>query len=120
MTRHLRNPFYAVVLILSVLLAGFLAFKNVQSGFMPKMDKGGFIVDYRALPGLNGAKTRKIWGSLLPRRGYRILAQGFNPGNRPPGRRALKGRQVIVTSNRLEKRIYIGPAIVQLCAGAHC
>ena len=30
-------------------------------------------------------------GVLLPRRGYRILAQGFNPGNRPPGRRALKG-----------------------------
>ena len=58
-------------------------------------------------------------GYLLPRRGYGILAQGFNPGNRPPGRRALKGRQVIVISNRLEKHISIGPAIVQLCAGAH-
>jgi hypothetical protein len=22
------------------------------------------------------------------------IAQGFNPGNRPPGRRALKGRQI--------------------------
>ena len=52
--------------------------------------------------------------------GLKNLAYGFNPGNRPPGRRALKGRQVIVTSNRLEKRIYMGPAIVQLCAGAHC
>jgi hypothetical protein len=41
-----------------------------------------------------GAKMRRIWGALLPRRGYRILAQGFNPGNRPPGRRALKGRQI--------------------------
>jgi hypothetical protein len=36
-------------------------------------------------PVLNGAKTRRIWGDLLPRRGYKILAQGFNPGNRPPG-----------------------------------
>ena len=70
-------------------------------------------------PGLNGAKISKIWGSLLPRRGYRILAQGFNPGNRPPGRRALKGRQVIVISNRREKHISIRPAIVQLCAGAY-
>jgi hypothetical protein len=41
-----------------------------------------------------GAKMRRIWGALLPRRGYRILAQGFNPGNRPLGRRALKGRQI--------------------------
>ena len=57
--------------------------------------------------GLNGAKMSKIWGSLLPRRGYRILAQGFNPGNRPAGRRALKGRQVIVISNRREKHISI-------------
>ena len=55
----------------------------------------------------------------VPRRGYRILAQGFNPGNRPPGRRALKGRQIIVISNRREKHIFIGPAIVQLCADAH-
>jgi Cu/Ag efflux pump CusA len=46
----LRNPLCVVVLILSVLLAGFLAFKNVQSGFTPKMDEGGFIVDYRAPP----------------------------------------------------------------------
>ena len=56
---------------------------------------------------------------LFLRRGHRILAQGFNPGNRPPGRRVLKGRQIIVISNRLEKYILIGPAIVQLCAGAH-
>jgi len=39
---------------------------------------------------------------------------------RSAGLEMLKGRQVIVTSNRLEKRIYMGPAIVQLCAGAHC
>jgi hypothetical protein len=67
---------------------------------------------------MNGAKISKIWGNLLPRRGYRILARGFNPGNRPPGRRALKGHQVIVISNRREKHISIRPAIVQLCTGA--
>jgi hypothetical protein len=56
---------------------------------------------------------------IIAPEGLQNLAQGFNPGNRPPGRRALKGRQVIVISNRREKHISIGPAIVQLCAGAH-
>jgi hypothetical protein len=28
----------------------------------------------RRAPGMNGAKISKIWGSLLPRRGYSILA----------------------------------------------
>jgi hypothetical protein len=46
----------------------------------------------------------KIWGSLLPRRGYRILAQGFNPGNRPPGRRAL-------TRNMVELRVTLAVEI---------
>jgi len=69
-----------------------------------------YLSAYRVNPGLNGAKLSEIWGSLLP---------GGATGNRPPGRRALKGRQVIVISNRLEKHIFIGPAIVQLCAGAH-
>jgi len=73
----------------------------------------------RIAHGLNGAKISKILGSLLPGRGYRILAQGFNPGNRPPGRRALKGGQVIVISNRLEKHISIGPRHRSICAGAH-
>jgi hypothetical protein len=34
-------------------------------------------------PALNGAKISKIWGSLLPRRGYSILAQGFKPWEPP-------------------------------------
>jgi hypothetical protein len=38
--------------------------------------------------------------------------------NRPPWRRALK-RQTRRIRNRRQKYIYIGPAIAQLCAGAH-
>jgi hypothetical protein len=40
----------------------------------------------------------------VPRRGYRILAQGFNPGNRPPGRRAL-------TRNMVELRVTLAVEI---------
>ena len=46
-------------------------------------------------------------------------ALGFNPGNRPPGRRALQGRQVRFIRNRREAPIYSGPAIAQICADAH-
>jgi hypothetical protein len=58
-------------------------------------------------------------GWFIAPEGLQDLAQGFNPGNRPTRRRALKGRQVIVISNRREKHISIGPAIVQLCASAY-
>jgi hypothetical protein len=62
--------------------------------------------------GSRSCGMRRIWGDLLPRRGYRILAQGFNPGNRPPGRRALKGRH-----KNSEEHIYIELAIAQRGAG---
>ena len=63
-----------------------------------------YLSAYRVNPGLNGAKLSEIWDSLLPRRGYRILAQGFNPGNRPPGRRAL-------TRNMVELRVTLAVEI---------
>ena len=67
---------------------------------------GCFLFARRAL----GTRTRKS-----PNSRPRVSTLG----NRPPGRRALKGRQVIVISNRREKHISIGSAIVKLCAGAH-
>src|ERR1700722_5621987 len=33
-----------------------------------------------------------------PRASHSVSAYGFNPGNRPPGRRALKGRQIECTN----------------------
>jgi multidrug efflux pump subunit AcrB len=56
----LRNPLLVVVVILPLALVGFLAFKNVQSGFMPTMDEGGFIIDYRAPPGTSLAETDRL------------------------------------------------------------
>jgi len=51
--------------------------------------------------------------------GLEDSAQGFNPGNRPPGRRALKGRQIRRRRNGREEHIYLGAAIAPFCAGAH-
>ena len=42
--------FVAIIAIVMALL-GYLAWLNVPSGFMPKMDEGGFVLDYKAQPG---------------------------------------------------------------------
>ena len=60
MTGLLGTPLLVVLIILPLVLVGFLAFKNVQSGFMPTMDEGGFIIDYRAPPGTSLAETDRL------------------------------------------------------------
>lgn len=42
---------FALVLALLLALAGSLAWRAIPSGFMPQMDEGGFILDYKAQPG---------------------------------------------------------------------
>jgi CzcA family heavy metal efflux pump len=68
MQRLLREPRLVVVFLLPLVLLGFLAFKNVASGFMPVMDEGGFILDYISRPGTSLAETdrllRKVEGIL--------------------------------------------------------
>ena len=60
MSGLLRTPILVVLVILPLVLVGFLAFKNVQSGFMPVMDEGGFIIDYRAPPGTSLTETDRL------------------------------------------------------------
>lgn len=60
-TRIQARPLLFVVAV-SLFLAGFgaLAFLRVPSGFMPKMDEGGFILDYKAKPGAALSDTDAI------------------------------------------------------------
>ena len=45
----------------AVLIAvGYLSWSHVQSGFMPKMDEGGFILDYKAKPGAALTDTDRL------------------------------------------------------------
>ena len=60
MIRLLRSPALVLLVILPLVLVGLLAFKNVQSGFMPRMDEGGFIIDYRAPPGTSLTETDRL------------------------------------------------------------
>ncbi len=60
MQRVLARPVLVLLFVLPLVGAGFLAFHQVGSGFMPAMDEGGFIFDYRAAPGTSLSETNRL------------------------------------------------------------
>jgi multidrug efflux pump subunit AcrB len=60
----LNRPALIFVGILPLLAIGWIAFKNVGSGFMPAMDEGGFILDYRSAPGTALSETDRLLGQV--------------------------------------------------------
>ncbi len=52
-----RRPVLVLVLIAPLLGLGWVAYHHVGSGFMPAMDEGGFILDYRAPAGTSLNET---------------------------------------------------------------
>lgn len=59
--RALARPArFAALACVALAFAGTLAWYNVPSGFMPKMDEGGFILDYKAQPGAALSDTDKL------------------------------------------------------------
>ncbi len=64
MTRLLARPILVLLFLVPLLLLGYLAYKNVASGFMPVMDEGGFILDYVAPPGTSLAETDRLLRQL--------------------------------------------------------
>ncbi len=60
-TRALKRPgLFAGVAAALMLLIGFVSWSHVHSGFMPKMDEGGFILDYKAKPGAALSDTDRL------------------------------------------------------------
>ena len=55
-----RPALFAVVLAVGMALIGYAAWCNVPSGFMPAMDEGGFILDYKAQPGAALTDTDRL------------------------------------------------------------
>lgn len=61
MRRVLKAPGrFALIVGLIVIVVGGLAYTRLGSGFMPRMDEGGFILDYRAAPGTSLAETDRL------------------------------------------------------------
>ncbi|MDE2449411.1 MAG: efflux RND transporter permease subunit [Gammaproteobacteria bacterium] len=61
--RVLRKLFDRPLLLLPGLLVlgivGYIGYQNVGSGFLPKMDEGGFVLDYLAAPGTSLQETNR-------------------------------------------------------------
>ncbi len=60
MHRVLRAPWLVLVALVPLVLIGGFAYTRVGSGFMPKMDEGGFILDYRADAGTSLSETDRL------------------------------------------------------------
>ncbi len=59
--RHLlARPWLILVFIIPLLLAGWLGYSRIGSGFMPSMDEGGFVLDYVAAPGTSLTETNRL------------------------------------------------------------
>ncbi|MBS0220911.1 MAG: efflux RND transporter permease subunit [Proteobacteria bacterium] len=58
--RLLRHPAIALLGVVPLLVAGWLAFNAVGTGFMPTMDEGGFILDYYSAPGTALSETDRL------------------------------------------------------------
>lgn len=55
-----RRPRLLIVPVAVLLVVGAVAYLRVGSGFMPRMDEGGFIFDYRAAPGTSLSETDRL------------------------------------------------------------
>ncbi len=60
LTAGLRRRWLPLLFVLPLAIAGYLAFTNVGSGFMPVMHEGGRILDYRTELGTSLAETDRV------------------------------------------------------------
>ncbi|MHB8173596.1 MAG: efflux RND transporter permease subunit, partial [Nitrospirota bacterium] len=60
MTRLLGRPVLLLLPVVPLIFAGWMGYKHLGSGFMPKMDEGGFILDYYAAPGTSLSETNRL------------------------------------------------------------
>jgi CzcA family heavy metal efflux pump len=58
--RWLKRPLLVLLLVLPLMVLGGVAYTQVGTGFMPKMDEGGFILDYLSKPGTSLEETDRL------------------------------------------------------------
>ncbi len=56
----LPHPWLVLSIIIPFLALGWLGFNQVGTGFLPRIDEGGFILDYRAKAGTSLAETDRL------------------------------------------------------------
>src|SRR2546430_12930759 len=60
MRRVLVRPWLVLIAVILLLGAGWISYQHVDSGFMPSMDEGGFVLDYRSEPGTSLTETDRL------------------------------------------------------------
>lgn len=56
----LPRPWLILIVLAPLVAAGWLAYRSVGTGFMPKMDEGGFVLDYNAPAGTSLTETDRL------------------------------------------------------------
>ncbi|MHB8621989.1 MAG: efflux RND transporter permease subunit [Sulfuricaulis sp.] len=56
----LARPLWLLAGVVPLIVVGFIAYRQVGSGFMPVMDEGGFVLDYKAAPGTSLTETDRL------------------------------------------------------------
>jgi len=59
LSRLFEKPVLLVPVLGVLVLVGYIAYLNVGSGFLPRMDEGGFVLDYQAAPGTSLTETNR-------------------------------------------------------------
>ncbi|NOY68072.1 MAG: efflux RND transporter permease subunit [Deltaproteobacteria bacterium] len=60
MKPFLARPWMVLIIIIPLTGFGWYSYKHLGSGFMPKMDEGGFILDYRTSSGTSLSETDRL------------------------------------------------------------
>src|SRR6478672_7340714 len=60
MHRLFPRPWLLLLVIIVFLATGWVSYQHVGSGFMPSMDEGGFVLDYRSEPGTSLTETDRL------------------------------------------------------------
>lgn len=60
MPRLLKRPVWLLAGLIPLALVGLIGWREVGSGFMPRMDEGGFTLDYKAPPGTSLTETDRL------------------------------------------------------------
>ena len=60
----LRRPWMALLGVIPLLVVGGAAYFSVGSGFLPRMDEGGFVLDYLTPPGTSLAETDRLLAQI--------------------------------------------------------
>ena len=65
-----RHRWLLLIIFLPIVVVGYFAYQNVPTGFMPKADESGFIIDYQTLPGTSLAETDREIKQSRPSEGH--------------------------------------------------